>query len=157
MNPQFQSALRTIYQRLVGQSINWAITGSIGFRLQGVAVAVHDIDLQTDRAGAFAIQQLFAPAMTRAVAFATTDRIRSYLGAFEIEGITVEIMGDIQKKLPDGSWETPVNLQDHRVWVTFDDMQLPVLSLQYEYEAYLKLGRLEKAARLRHHIEADQG
>jgi hypothetical protein len=34
----------------------WAITGSMGMALQGVDIDVHDIDIQTDSAGAYLIQ-----------------------------------------------------------------------------------------------------
>jgi len=33
--------------------------------------------------------------------------------------------------------------------VTADGMNIPVLSLQHEYQAYLTLGRLEQAAKLK--------
>ena len=64
-------------------------------------------------------------------------------------------MGDLQKKLSDGTWEDPVNPQDHLDWVMFEGLRLPVLSLEYEYRAYLKLGRLEKAEQLRRHLEGN--
>ena len=155
MQSQHRSALRTIVTTLENQPLNWAITGSLGFALQGVAVAVHDIDLQTDRASAYAIQRLFADHMTRAVQFSAAESIRSHFGAFELNGVTVEIMGDIQKKLADGTWEAPINPQDHRVWVAWEGLRVPVLSLDYEYQAYLKLGRLEKAALLKRYLDTD--
>ena len=35
-------------------------------------------------------------------------------------------------------------MEHHRKWVNIDGMQIPVLSLEYEYQAYLKLGRVER-------------
>jgi len=156
MQSQHRSVLRRIVTRLEKQPLNWAITGSLGFALQGVEVAVNDIDLQTDRESAYAIERLFADHMTRSVAFSAVAHIRSHFGAFELEGVQVEIMGDIQKKLADGTWEAPVNPRDHRAWVMFEGMQVPVLSLAYEYRAYLKLGRLEKAALLKRYLENER-
>ena len=66
-----------------------------------------------------------------------------------IEGIKVEIMGDIQKRLIDGIWENPVDLEQYKRIVEVEGMQVPVLSLEYEYQAYLKLGRIGKAEMLR--------
>jgi hypothetical protein len=77
--------------------------------------------------------------------FSSTERICSHFGAFLIEGMVVEVMGDIQKRLEDGTWETPVNLRSHRQIVACDGMDIPVLSLEYEADAYRKLGRLERA------------
>jgi hypothetical protein len=66
-----------------------------------------------------------------------------------IDGIKVEIMGDIQKRLEDGNWESPVDLEHHKRIIEVEGMQVGVLSLEYEYQAYLKLGRIEKAEMLR--------
>jgi hypothetical protein len=54
-------------------------------------------------------------------------------------------MGDIQKRLPDGSWEEPVNPARYRQFVEVDGIQVPVLSLKYEQRAYVTLGRSDKA------------
>jgi hypothetical protein len=86
----------------------------------------------------------FAPYMTRKVVFSSTERIRSHFGAMLIDGITVELMGDLQKRLEDGSWEDPVDLDRHKLFVAFEDMDVPVLSLEYEAQAYRKLGRRDR-------------
>jgi ribosomal protein S18 acetylase RimI-like enzyme len=142
-------ALGKIYDRLGGANINWALTGSLSFALQGVPVEVHDIDIQTDRAGAYEIERRFSDLITRKVEFSEAAGIRSYFGAFVIDGIEVEVMGDIQKRLEDGSWEHPVSLGRHKKWIEVQRMKIPVLSLEYEYDAYLKLGRKDKAEVLR--------
>jgi hypothetical protein len=66
-----------------------------------------------------------------------------------IDGITVEIMGDVQKRLEDGSWEPPVDIRPYIRMVEVEGLRLPVLSLEYEYRAYLALGRVERAEMLR--------
>jgi len=147
------NVLKRIVSQLEGTGILWAVTGSMGFALQGVPVAVHDIDLQTDEAGAYAIERLFAGFVTRPVAFSATNRIRSHFGALNIDGIIVEIMGDIQKRARDGSWEEPVNLSAHRRFISAAGMHIPVLPLAYERDAYLKLGRQETAAMLADWLE----
>ncbi len=145
IEPPFLSVLRVIVSRLKDSGIEWAITGSLGMALQGMDLPVHDIDLQTDGAGARAIEQLFVESMVRPVAYTAKGRIRSLLGAFEMQSVTVEVIGDMQKQLDSGLWEEPVHVRDHLLWVTWDGMQLPVLSLEHEYHAYLLMGRLEKA------------
>ena len=153
LDPTYRAVLRVIAQRLQDTSINWVVTGSCGFALQGLAVAVHDIDLQTDAAGAYAVERLFADQSTRKVSFSASERIRSHFGALVIDGIQVEIMGDIQKRLGDGTWEAPVDISRYKRWVALDGMRIPVLALEYEYEAYLKLGRIEKAEMLRRWLQ----
>ena len=89
----------------------------------------------------------------RSVALRISERIRSHFGAAEIDGVSVEIMGDIQKRTEGGAWDEPPNLMRLSRTVLVDDVPAPVLSLEYEYEAYLKLGRLDKALMIRRWLE----
>jgi hypothetical protein len=135
--------------------VNWVVTGSLGFALQGVPVDVHDIDIQTDKEGAYEIERRFSEFVIKKVAFRSTDKIRSHFGILMIDGIRVEIMGDIQKRLEDGSWEEPVDLNRYKRFVEIRGMKIPVLSLEYEYQAYLKLGRTEKAEILKKWLQRE--
>jgi aminoglycoside-2''-adenylyltransferase len=146
---RYLNALRLIVQRLEGQAIDWAVTGSCGFALQGLDVAVHDIDLQTDAAGAYALERALADKSRRKVKYLAAERIRSHFGALEIDDVKVEIMGDIQKRLDDGTWEAPADIPTHRRWVAIGDLRIPVLSLEYEYMAYLALGKFQRAEMIR--------
>lgn len=142
------AVLRKICARLDGSNVNWALTGSLSFALQGVPVEPHDIDIQTDASGAYEIERLFSEFVTRKVAFSASERIRSHFGTLLIDGITVEIMGDIEKRLEDGTWEKPPDLAAHRRIIDVHGIQVPVLSLEYECQAYAKLGRVSKARML---------
>lgn len=145
LNPSYLNVLRKIYARLMNTNVNWVVTGSFSFALQGIALEPHDIDLQTDEAGANEIERRFSEFVTRKVVFSCSEKIRSHFGVLLIDGIKVEIMGDISKRLENGTWEEPVNLERHKRSIVVEGMQIPVLSLEYEYQAYLKLGRIEKA------------
>jgi len=134
-------------QRL-GEEVLWAVTGSTGLALQGVRVEPHDIDLQTDARGAYRIEELLTEFVKKKVVFSSTERICSHVGAFEIEGLVVEVMGALQKRLPDGTWEAPVDVALHRRFVRFKDLLVPVISLEHELRAYRLLGREETARRI---------
>jgi hypothetical protein len=155
IDPKYLKVLRKIYERLSDGSVNWVVTGSLSFALQGVTVDVHDIDIQTDKEGAYEIERRFSEFVIKKVAFRSTDKIRSHFGILMIDGIRVEIMGDIQKRLEDGSWEEPVDLNRYKRFVEIQGMKIPVLSLEYEYQAYLKLGRTEKAEILRKWLQRE--
>ena len=116
--------------------------------LQGMDLEIHDIDLQTDQRGAYEIERLLAEYMVTAVQSSISERMRSHFGALEMDGIKVEIMGDVQKLLDGQVWEEPVKVAKHRHWVNFEGMQIPVLSLEYELQAYRKLGRKERADKI---------
>lgn len=126
-------AIREIYTRLQDHQVNWVITGSLGLALHGMDVTIQDIDIQTDKDGAFQIERCFPEYVIKPVPCAKSERIYSYLGMLEIAGIPVQIMGDIQKRLDDQAWEEPVKIDLYKLWVEIAGMRLPVLSLEYEY------------------------
>lgn len=145
MMDNYFNTLSQICAHLEGHDINWVITGSLGMALQGIPVAIHDIDIQTDTAGAYKIERCFAHLVTQPVQYVASEHIRSHFGALKLDGIRVEIMGDLQKQLSDHTWEEPVKVEQYRHWLEINGLSVPVLSLAYEYQAYLKLGRLDKA------------
>ncbi len=145
IEPRFLDVLRLIVSRLDGSGIHWAITGSLGMALHGMQLPVHDIDLQTDRDGAFEFGRRFSAFVVRPVAYAPKDRIRSYLGALLIDGIQVEIIGDMQTRRESGIWEPPVRVLEHTDWVEVEEMHVPAMALEHEYQAYLQMGRAAKA------------
>jgi hypothetical protein len=138
------AALRTLATRLDKQPVNWAITASCGLALQGVPVDVHDIDLVTDRTGAYRIERLFAAEMIRPVRLSSSDVIQSHYGAFALGGYDFEIIGDAQFRGADGGWDAPLDFTPHKHYLDIEGMTLPVLTLEYEYESYVRLGRAAK-------------
>ncbi len=148
--------LQKIVARLKDKPINWVVTGSLGMALQGVPVEVHDIDIQTDMKGAYEIARCLAEYVVKPVQYLESKRIRSHFGILEIDGVKVEIMGDVQKRLDDQCWEEPVKVERYKRWVEVHGMRIPVLALEYEYRAYLKLGRSDKAEILRRWLRGDR-
>ncbi len=147
LNDPHAAALDTFLQDV--PDVEWALTGSVGFALQGVPVEPGDVDVQTDRAGAVAIERAFEDHVVESVAHVESDRMRSYLGRLELSSVDVEVIGAVQKRRGDGTWEDPVDVTTHREYVTWRGHDVPVLSLAYEAEAYERLGRTERSAMLR--------
>ena len=130
-----------------GKEVCWGMTGSTSFAIQGMDVVPHDIDIQTDEPTAYIIGDLLKEYVVQPVSFSGNDIIRSHFGKFLVDGMDVEVMGDIQKKADD-EWEDIIllnSLLDHVEWHGY---QVPVLKLSYEAEAYRKLGRIERAESL---------
>jgi hypothetical protein len=138
--------LEKLLNRLNSEEMIWALTGSASFALRGIDFVVNDIDLQTDKLGAYQIEQCFSNHIFQPVTFCSSDRIRSHFGVLRIDGVRVEIMGDLQKRLPNGEWESPVDVESLREFHEVDNLRVPVLPLEHEYHAYLLLGREEKAS-----------
>jgi hypothetical protein len=156
IKPVFTAVLRQIVISLQDSEVNRAVTGSLGQALQGVAIEPQDIDVQTDEEGAYEIERHFSAQVSRKVRFSTSGRIRSHFGALLIEGVQVEIMGAVQKRQPDGTWEAVIDPGRYRRIVSFAGLQVPVLALEYEAQAYQKLGRLQRAEMLRRVLQEEQ-
>jgi hypothetical protein len=143
------AVLRLICDRLTHVDARWALTGSLGMALQGVRLEIHDIDLQTDADGARRIEASLREFVVSPVRFAVGSSIRSWYGTFRIASTTVELMGDVEKLLSGGTWERPPDLKSIIRVVQVADLHVPVLDLDYEEQAYRKLGRVERADLLR--------
>ena len=141
---------------VLGQDVIWGVTGSVGMAWQGVPLTPHDIDIQTDAVGAYEIERRLAAYVTRPVTFSATERMRSHFGALTIDGVKVEIIGDIERRLADGSWSKPPDLTRIIHWVERDGLRLPVLDLEYEIAAYTQLGRLDRASLVRAWLDSQQ-
>ena len=148
---------RAPFPELIGQiaglqnreRLEWALTGSASFRIQGMDVEPPDIDIQTDARSAYAVQRLLGGTVLQPVSFSAAARIRSHFGRMLLRGWVVEIMGDLEKLHTDGTWTEAPDLARIRRFVHYAGQSIPVLDLAYELEAYEILGRPERAAMLR--------
>jgi hypothetical protein len=144
LDSSYVTALKVIYNNLSDKDVVWALTGSTAFIIQGMKLPANDIDVQTDKDGAYIINEALKQFEEDPVVFSSTDTMRSYIGLFRLENISVEVMGDIQKKFG-GAWEEIIDLNPLIRYVDYENMTLPVLDLKYESAAYRKMGRFERA------------
>lgn len=143
-------ALTVICERLPLSTCNWALTGSLGHRLQGVDVPVHDIDVQTDTDGAATVARALAEYVVEAPQLWESELMSSVFGRLTIDDILVEVMGGIRKRAAAGdAWGEATDPARHRVIVGYADLAVPVLSLEYEAAAYEALSRHDRASLLR--------
>jgi hypothetical protein len=152
---QHAGVLRFLVEKIPPAENLWALTGSAGLRLQGVELSVHDLDLQTDAKTVFLLENALTDFMKVPVHLWETEHTLSYHGQAEINGLQVELLGDIRHRQPDGIWGTSLDIQAVLVWVEWHDLEIPVLSLVHEAVAYEKMGRLEKAERIRSAIRKE--
>ena len=152
IDPKTLQAFHKVYSQLTDPArkpINWAVTGSLGMVLHGMQMEIHDIDLQTDKEGAFEIERRLVNSLVKIVHFRASERIRSYFGVFEINGIKIEVMGGMQHLAVGQTWDQPVLIETCRDWVDFNEMHIPVITLEHEAEAYQLYGRPEKAEKIK--------
>lgn len=84
---KYLNVLQKIYNKLSGTNINWVITGSTAFIIQGIPLAPNDIDIQTDERGAYQIEKCFKDFIKTKVRLSSDGKISSHFGCLEIDGI----------------------------------------------------------------------
>lgn len=137
--------LRKLHTKLEDEGLDWALVGSLGLAIRGVPVEPRDVDIMTDKASAYRIEQLFSDSVASPVSFRSSDKIESHFGALNVDGVKVEIMGDFRIRLEDGGWQGPPDFRKFKETSPVEEMSVPVLSLEWEYESYSRLGRADKA------------
>lgn len=146
--------LQLIVKRLAGKSISWILIGSSNLALQGVAVPESDIDIATDKEGAYAIEELLAEFLIQPVEYSESEQFRSHFGRFLIEGIEVEVMGELE--VLDKHIDRWVHVSDASFATKFsnNEITIPVMELAHEIKFYKIRGENEKLhAIVQHMIE----
>jgi hypothetical protein len=146
---QHTNVLFLLVERVPPAKYLWALTGSAGLRLQGVDLPVHDLDIQTDGKTIYLLEKELAEFIKVPVHLWESEHTLSYHGQAEIHGLQVEFLGDMRHRQPDVQWGVPLDIESVLVWVEWHALKIPALSLDHEALAYEKMGRVEKAERIR--------
>lgn len=141
-------ALKKFYQLINGKNIPWVLSGSTSLVIQGVDVLINnDIDILTTEEGSKQINILLAGQIVKSSEYSTTDKYQSHFGMYNIDGVNIDVMGEFQYRMADGSWSEPN--QNHKIFIKeFQGMFLPLLSLEQELEEYSNLGRVDKVEKI---------
>jgi hypothetical protein len=110
-----------------------------------VNVDPRDIDILTDKKGAYEIAELLREYEIQPVTFSRSEPFASHFGKFNIKGAHIEIMGDLEI-LTDGTW---INVTADRLRskhkCKIRDVEVPVSSLEKQLEFYKKSSRKKDA------------
>ena len=136
------TALRIICDKLTQRDIRWVLVGSTSLTLQGVNVTPRDIDILTDKDGAYKINELLKDYEVQPVEYRQSERLQSHLGEFRISNVKVEVMGDYREKVK-GEWQNLDSRLVSPAIIQFAGMQLPVSPLRAQLRSYESSG-LEK-------------
>ncbi len=152
-NPLWRAVLRQIAATLDAETVPYTIVGGTVAALYGVSVRIKDIDIQTTAAGAYRFAELFAAQNAVPVTHSDNGSYRSHYGRFDFGGVQVEIMGD-QERRQDGGW-VDTQACTHAT-VDLDGVSVSVPWLEEEWLAYIRRGRLDRAALLLPHCDRDR-
>lgn len=157
-NKKIIEALKVIYRKLKDKKVKWVLVGSLSLALQGVDIEPKDIDILTDKEGAFKINKLFKECEVKPVKFGRfkiggRELFKSYLGEFKIKGVKVEVMGNLKEKWG-REWKSLHKRLISPKIIEFEGMKLPVSSLEEQLKSYSRLGRKKDSIRVQKIKEA---
>lgn len=143
------NALKKFVQLIEGKKIPWILSGSTSLVIQGVDVVINnDIDILTTEEGSKQINNLLAEYIKKESAYSSTNKYQSFFGIYKLNGVNIDVMGEFQYRLKDGSWSKPN--QNHKISIKeYQGMSLPLLSLEQELAEYDSIGKTEKVEKIR--------
>jgi ubiquinone/menaquinone biosynthesis C-methylase UbiE len=147
--PRWRTVLRQVVSRLDAAGLAYKVVGGASAALNGVPIPVKDLDLETNAEDAYRFQALFADHTIQPVALSESEVYRSHFGRFDFGGVIVEVMGDLYRR--DGEGWLPATAITQTVIPgvdpdSGDDRPVCASWLEEETLAYIRRGRLERAA-----------
>jgi hypothetical protein len=166
LNTRTHAALVAIMECIVPSMFRaqqpWALVGSCASVLQGLPdYEPPDIDLATTAEGAYLMQDCITGYGTavRPVKFSESGPYASHFGIFEVQGVKIEVMGDLVIRCEDGV----IDLNDHFArWsdevriCDVDGLHIPMIPLEWQLVANALLGRADRVEALAGYL-CDQG
>jgi hypothetical protein len=150
--PRMQRSLETTCARLADLPFPWAVTGSVGLVVSGFDLEPRDLDLETDAPGAVAIGGRLATEAIEPVRLVAGERVRSHYGRFDVEGVVVEVMGDMSIRDAAGTWHPRLDFEADVEILAWCGLTIPVVRPAAQLRMYERLGRPERVALLRRHL-----
>ncbi len=145
--------LREIADQLNSHGIPYRIVGGVALVLHGVPIRTTDIDVETDQAGAYSVQELFPDRVVLPVDWRESESYRSHFGRLDFGGVQVEIMGQIERR--DGSkWVNTAVCTT--ATIDLDGVPVRVPWLEEEVLANIRRGRMERASQCMKYCNAEQ-
>ena len=140
-------ALRILVQKIGNNDIRWVLVGSMSLALQCVNVTPGDIDVLTDKSGAYKINVLLKDFEVRSVKYSRTEQVQSYLGEFNINNVKIEVMAEYQEKV-NGRWLALDSRLVSPGTIQFEGLQVPVSDLSEQLRGYEISGREKDAGKI---------
>ena len=142
-NPRWRPVLREIIRRLDEANVRYTVVGGTSLALHGLPLPVKDLDIETDPAGAYRFTELFAAHIVEPVTLKESRSYRSHFGRFDFAGVQVEVMGRLERR--EGAGWVPTEVINTES-VDLEGMPVRVSWLEEEMLAYIRRGRLDRAA-----------
>lgn len=149
-NYSWMPVLCDIARTLNDENISYTVVGGASIALHGVSTPVNDIDIETNRLGAYRFQDIYSSYATQRIGLRQSESYRSYFGGYIIDGVKVEVMGDFFRM--EGSDWVPT-FTCTKTKIKLNGVPIVCSWLEEETLAYIRRGRMERAAQCLFHCD----
>ena len=149
-------ALKLVCKDLETSNVRWVLAGSLSLALQGVKVEPNDIDLLTDRRGAFRINAILKKYEKKEVTYSETEKVSSFLGIFEIQGVKVEVMGAYRERQGARWVSLSKRLENPRI-IGIDGVRIPVSPIEDQLASYRRSKRPKDVEKVEEILQSARG
>lgn len=137
------SVLKKLARIFEENYIDYCIVGSTSLFLEGLPVEPSDIDVLTTKNSALKIDELLSPYRLVECKLRESEDFRSYFGRYRIDGIDVEVMGELQYRKND-RWSVPFTPSTIKTkYVSLNDGKIRIAELEETYKFCKEIGREE--------------
>ncbi|MBN1260893.1 MAG: methyltransferase domain-containing protein [Anaerolineae bacterium] len=151
--PRWRAVLADLARSLAAEALPYKVMGGAAVALHGVAVPVHDIDLELPLDAVYRFGERYAAQAVLPVAYREGEAYRSHFGRFDFAGVTVEVMAGLERREGD-RWVSSLSATE-----TFVDLAGTPVRVEWLEEstlANIRRGRLERAALCLRHCDRDR-
>lgn len=115
--------------------------------IQGVDILPKDIDIITDKKGVESLDKLLSEYCIQKPEYSSTEEYRSYYGQYIINSVKIDLVGNFQYKMKDGS-RSKLRSKKKYFEKEYNGMLLFLLPLEEELKEYEELGKLNKVRKI---------
>jgi len=145
MNEKIEKALRIIIKKLNG--LNYVLIGSVNLYIQGIDLQPRDIDILTSPDEINKIVEILKEYQTKEMYFDKSEGRNSYRVFFEIHGIEIEVLGNVDSVC------RPKDSLNKKIFINHKGMEIPCMPLKDELKAYRKMGREDKTKLIKNKLK----
>ena len=149
INERTYKVLGIISNKLRHKNIKWRIGGSTNLALQGIKIKAPDIDIITDKQGAYEINKILKEYEIIPVKFSRTEKYASHFGKFRINRTNIEVIGNLNYFV-NGKWLKAQSMVLNKTpLLKLGGFGVRITPLQYQLKSYQKMKRKADSTKIK--------
>jgi len=144
---QVGRALSTLLKRLWGSSIKWRLGGSVALALEGLEISPRDVDLFLPSGDAARLMaETLGEFMESPPHWRRSEPFASYYGHCRIEGVEIDLIGELVIETPQGSVELGADslLWQRKSSLPLQGWKVPCIPLEIQLVIYYLMPEREE-------------